>query len=430
MNKSIQSIRGMHDILPKDTIIWQYIEHTLKSIVHDYGYKEIRFPIVENTNLFQRSIGEITDVVEKEMYNFKDRNENSITLRPEGTSGCVRAGIEHGLFYNNQEQRLWYYGPMFRYERPQKGRHRQFHQFSAEAFGCTGPNIDAELILITARCWEKLGINKNISLEINSIGSIQSRTNYRKKLISFLEKHLKKLDHYALRRLHSNPLRILDTKNHATKELLHAAPMINDYLDNDSHTHFSKLCQLLDATKIPYTINPYLVRGLDYYNKTVFEWITTTDHNNKKKTICAGGRYDTLIQELGGPSVPAIGFSMGIERIILLMQAINHEIFNKNIHNDVYLINSSDFDIQKHAILISENIRSEFPSIRLIVHHRKDSIKKQIHLAYKNKTKILLILNEENFLKKTIILKNLQTNAEEILKLHEINTKLKYILNI
>lgn len=426
-DKNIQSIRGMHDYLPKDTILWQYIENILITILNSYGYKEIRFPIIEDTNLFKRSIGEVTDVIEKEMYNFTDRNGNNLTLRPEGTSGCVRAGIKHGLFYH-QEQRLWYIGPMFRYERPQKGRYRQFHQFSAEAFGQIGPDIDAELILITARCWEKLGINHHLSLELNSIGSLSSRINYRKKLITFLEKNLSNLDNNALRRLYSNPLRILDTKNTKTKELLLNAPILSDHLDDDSRVHFSELCQLLNFLGVPYRVNPHLVRGLDYYNKTVFEWVT--DSLGVKKTICAGGRYDELVQELGGYSVPAIGFSIGLERVILLMQEINNiTILNKNIYIDVYLISIGD-NSRKHAMLLSENIRSTLPSLRLMVHHGGGDIKKQFYCANKHKPQIVLIMNEKNALEKTIILKNLQSKTQEILKHNAVSERLKNILHI
>lgn len=429
-NTKIQSIRGMHDCLPQDITIWQYVENTFKTILNSYGYKEIRFPIVENTNLFKRSIGEMTDVIEKEMYSFDDRNKNNLTLRPEGTSGCVRAGIEHGLFYK-KEQRLWYLGPMFRYERPQKGRYRQFHQFSAEAFGQIGPDIDVELILITARCWKQLGINHHLSLELNSIGSLSSRLNYRKKLITFLEKNSNNLDHNDLRRLYSNPMRILDTKNSKTKELLLHAPILSEYLDNDSRTHFSELCQLLDLLEIPYTVNPYLVRGLDYYNKTVFEWVT--DSLGVKKTICAGGRYDELVQELGGDAVPAVGFSIGLERVILLMREIdNNSFLNKNntyIDIDVYLISLGD-NSKKYSIQLSEHIHSILPSLRLMVHHGKNNIKRQLHSANKYKTRTILIINEKNSLTKTVILKNLQLGTQETLQHDEVVERLRNILFI
>ncbi|URJ23307.1 histidine--tRNA ligase [Blochmannia endosymbiont of Camponotus sp. C-003] len=426
-HKNIQSVRGMHDYVPKDTILWQYIENTLITILNSYGYNEIRFPIIEDTNLFKRSIGEVTDVIEKEMYSFTDRNGKNLTLRPEGTSGCVRAGINHGLFYH-QEQRLWYLGPMFRHERPQKGRYRQFHQFSAEAFGQIGPDIDAELILITARCWKKLGIHHHLSLELNSIGSLSSRIKYRKKLITFLEKNLSNLDNNALRRLYSNPMRILDTKNTKTKELLLNAPILNDHLDDDSHVHFSELCQLLNLLGISYTVNPYLVRGLDYYNKTVFEWVT--DSLGVKKTICAGGRYDELVQELGGHSVPAIGFSIGLERIILLMQKINNNTFlNNNIYIDVYLISIGNHS-RKYAMLLAENIRSKLPSVRLMVHHGGGNIKKQFYCANKHKPRIVLIMNAKNVLENTIVLENLQSKNQEILKHDAVTERLRHILDI
>lgn len=275
MAKNIQAIRGMNDYLPGETAIWQRIEGTLKNVLGSYGYSEIRLPIVEQTPLFKRAIGEVTDVVEKEMYTFEDRNGDSLTLRPEGTAGCVRAGIEHGLLYN-QEQRLWYIGPMFRHERPQKGRYRQFHQLGVEAFGLQGPDIDAELILLTARWWRALGIAEHVNLELNSIGSLDARANYRDALVAYLEQHKEKLDEDCKRRMYTNPLRVLDSKNPDVQALLNDAPALGDYLDDDSREHFAGLCKLLEAAGIAYTVNQRLVRGLDYYNRTVFEWVTNS----------------------------------------------------------------------------------------------------------------------------------------------------------
>lgn len=296
MAKNIQAIRGMNDYLPADTVIWQRIETILKRVLAGYGYSEIRTPIVEQTPLFRRAIGEVTDVVEKEMYTFDDRNGESVTLRPENTAGCVRAGIEHGLLYN-QEQRVWYLGPMFRYERPQKGRYRQFYQLGAEVFGLQGPDIDAELILLTARWWRELGIFEHVTLELNSIGSLAARANYREALVAFLEQHKDKLDEDCKRRMYSNPLRVLDSKNPEVQQLLNDAPELFDYLDAESKEHFDSLCALLDGAGIKYRINQRLVRGLDYYNRTVFEWVTTA--LGAQGTVCAGGRYDGLVEQLG-----------------------------------------------------------------------------------------------------------------------------------
>lgn len=426
MHKNVQSIRGMHDCLPQDTVIWRYIENTFVTVLSSYGYNEIRFPILEYSDLFKRSIGEITDVVEKEMYNFNDRNGISITLRPEGTSGCVRAGIEHGLFYH-QEQRLWYFGPMFRYERPQKGRYRQFHQFGVEVFGQMGPNIDVELILVATRCWKALGISQYVTLELNSIGSTSSRINYRNALINFLKKNMDVLDNNALRRLYSNPMRILDTKNDKTIKLLHDAPILSDYLDEESRCHFFELCELLDISGVHYVINPFLVRGLDYYNRTVFEWVT--EELGIKKTICAGGRYDGLVQRLGGKSVPAIGFSAGLERVILLVKKIDSDFLSKNICTDVYLITLGSY-AQKKSIVLSENLRSYLPTLRIITSHYVDNFKKQFSYACNNNTRIVLTMNENNTLQKMVLLQDLKLRYDITVGYDEIVVKLKKLLHL
>lgn len=424
MNKNIQSIRGMSDFLPQDVIMWRYIENIFVTILNHYGYNEIRFPIVEYTSLFERSIGEVTDVVEKEMYNFFDRSGNNLTLRPEGTSSCVRLGIEHGLFYH-QEQRFWYLGPMFRYERPQKGRFRQFHQFGVEAFGSIGPDVDVELILITARCWKKLGISEYLTLEVNSIGSISSRINYRKKLIDFFEKNSDSLDHDALCRLYSNPMRLLDTKNNKIKKLLCNAPILSDYLDEDSRLHFFEFCELLDISGIQYIVNPYLVRGLDYYNRTVFEWVTK--NLGVKKTICAGGRYDELVKQLGGSAIPAVGFSIGLERIMLLIDMVNNVSLPKNICTDIYLMTIGN-NARKKSIVLSEKIRTYLPNIRMIVNHSDDNLKKQFSYAYKNNTRIVLIMNDQNIADKMILLKDLKLGYCINISYDEILEKLKTLL--
>lgn len=422
MNKNIQSIRGMNDCLPRDTIIWRCVENIFMTILNSYGYNEIRFPIVERLDLFKRSIGNLTDVIEKEMYNFDDRNGNHLTLRPEGTSGCVRAGIENGLFYH-QEQRFWYFGPMFRYERPQKGRYRQFHQFGAEVFGKIEPNIDVELILITARCWKALGISQYLTLELNSIGSIASRRQYCKELIEFFEKNLISLDDNSLKRLYSNPMRILDTKNSKIKELLCNAPVLSDYLDEASRFHFFELCKLLDISGVQYTINPYLVRGLDYYNRTVFEWVT--ENLGVKKTVCAGGRYDELVQKLGGKPMPAVGFSIGVERVILLMQTINSVFLPKQLCIDIYVI-VLGYNAKKSSIVLSEEIRSYFPKLRILVSCSNDNgLKKQFSLAYKNNARIVLVMNRKNTLKKMILFKDLHMGYYMTVSYDKILEKLK-----
>ncbi len=316
MSKNIQSIRGMNDILPEATPVWQYFENTARQLLNRYGYSEIRMPIVEQTELFSRAVGEVTDIVEKEMYTFTDRNDDSLSLRPEGTAGCIRAGIQHGLLHN-QQQRLWYTGAMFRHERPQKGRYRQFHQIGVEAFGMQGPDIDAELIAITARLWKTLGL-RNLRLEINTLGTPASRHAYRDLLVEYFTAHHEQLDDDSRRRLHTNPMRILDTKNPDLKELVAAAPNLHDHLDDVSREHFATLCSLLDGMGIVYEVNPRLVRGLDYYTHMVFEWVT--DDLGAQSTVCAGGRYDGLVEQLGGKSTPGVGFGMGMERLILLLE--------------------------------------------------------------------------------------------------------------
>ncbi|MCL7751013.1 histidine--tRNA ligase [Guyparkeria hydrothermalis] len=314
MSKTPKSIRGMHDVLPDDTPAWQRLETALRETAAAYGYEEIRMPIVEQTALFARSIGEVTDIVEKEMYTFDDRNGDSLTLRPEGTAGCVRACLQHGIIHN-QQRRLWYTGPMFRHERPQKGRYRQFHQFGVETFGVAGPELEIELIQMAASLWQRLGI-EDVRLEINTLGQPEARARHREVLIEYLEGHADQLDEEARRRLHENPLRVLDSKNPEIQPILEAAPKLADYLDEESAADFAKTRELLDALGIPYRVNPRLVRGLDYYNKLVFEWVT--ESLGAQGTICAGGRYDGLVEQLGGRATPAAGFAIGIERLLSL----------------------------------------------------------------------------------------------------------------
>jgi histidyl-tRNA synthetase len=306
----------MNDILPEASSAWQHLESVLREVVHAYGYSEMRLPLLEKTELFKRSIGEVTDIVEKEMYTFEDRNGDSLTLRPEGTAGCVRACMEHGLLHN-QVQRFWYGGPMFRHERPQKGRYRQFHQIGVESFGMAGPDIDAEMIFMTTRMWQRLGL-EHVVLQINSLGTPAARSSYRTALVEYLGGRFDELDEDSKRRLESNPLRILDSKNPALQAVVDEAPLLPDYLDEESRQHFAGLLALLDAAEIAYEVNPRLVRGLDYYSRTVFEWVT--DQLGAQGTICAGGRYDGLVEYLGGRPTPAFGFAIGMERLLALLQ--------------------------------------------------------------------------------------------------------------
>lgn len=421
--KNIQAIRGMNDYLPADTVVWQRIEQILKQVLGSYGFSEIRLPIVEQTPLFKRAIGEVTDVVEKEMYTFDDRNGESLTLRPEGTAGCVRAGIEHGLLYN-QEQRLWYIGPMFRYERPQKGRYRQFHQIGAEVFGLQGPDIDAELIMMTARWWKALGIAEHVSLELNSIGSLEARANYRDALVAFLEQHVDVLDEDCKRRMYTNPLRVLDSKNPEVQTLLNDAPTLGDYLDEESREHFSGLCSLLDAAGIAYTVNQRLVRGLDYYNRTVFEWVTSS--LGSQGTVCAGGRYDGLVEQLGGRATPAVGFAMGLERLVLLVQAVNPE-FEPTRIVDVYVIASGQ-GVQSAAMLLAEQLRDALPELKLMTNFGGGNFKKQFARADKWGARIALVLGEDEVANGQLVIKDLRNGEQQTLAQSDAATLLASML--
>lgn len=423
MAKNIQAIRGMNDYLPADTALWQHIEGILKQVLAGYGYSEIRMPIVEQTPLFKRAIGEITDVVEKEMYTFDDRNGESLTLRPEGTAGCVRAGIEHGLLYN-QEQRLWYVGPMFRYERPQKGRYRQFHQLGVEVFGLRGPDIDAELILLTARCWRELGISEHVQLELNSIGSLEARANYRDALVAFLEQHKEKLDEDCKRRMYSNPLRVLDSKNPVVQQLVDDAPKLSDYLDEESKHHFSGLCELLDEAGIPYTVNERLVRGLDYYNRTVFEWITNS--LGAQGTVCAGGRYDGLVEQLGGRATPAVGFAMGLERLVLLIQTVNPD-FKVPATVEVYLV-SSGSGAQNAAMQLAESLRDALPTLKLMTNYGGGNVKKQFTRADKWGARVALMLGESEVAAQQVVVKDLRNGEQETLAQADVAARLAVML--
>jgi histidyl-tRNA synthetase len=400
----IQAIRGMNDILPNETLIWQHAETILRRIFQNHAYQEIRFPILEKTELFKRSIGEVTDIVEKEMYTFLDRNEDSLSLRPEGTACCVRAGIEHNLFYN-QIQRLWYIGPYFRYERPQKGRYRQFHQCSAEVFGLSGPDIDAELILMSSMMLDKLGIHSSAVLQINSLGSIESRKKYRQELIDYLTRYQDSLDEDSQRRLHTNPLRILDSKNQSMKDLINHAPKLTEYLDEESRIHFEKLQDYLNHAGIAFEVNPCLVRGLDYYNKTVFEWVT--NHLGAQGTICAGGRYDTLVEQLGGKPTPAVGFSLGLERAILLIEQLKHREIENHLH--AYLITENDaaFAI---GLKLANYLRSKVAGLRLMLHCGGGNLKSQFKKADKSGAVYAIIIGEHEIKTRSVSLKALREN--------------------
>nr|WP_272903007.1 histidine--tRNA ligase [Xenorhabdus sp. Sc-CR9] len=414
----------MNDCLPVETAVWQRIESTVKRVLSGYGFSEIRTPIVEQTPLFKRAIGEVTDVVEKEMYTFDDRNGESLTLRPENTAGCVRAGIQHGLLYN-QEQRLWYIGPMFRYERPQKGRSRQFHQLGAEVFGLQGPDIDAEMILMTARWWRELGIADHVTLELNSIGSLEARANYREALVAFLEQHKEKLDEDCQRRMYTNPLRVLDSKNPEIQQLLNDAPELFDYLDAESREHFDGLCQILNSAGIKYRINQRLVRGLDYYNRTVFEWITSA--LGAQGTICAGGRYDGLVEQLGGKATPAVGFAMGMERMVLLVQEVNPDFVADLTVADVYLSSFGEGS-QQAALILAEKIRDQLPELRLMTNHGGGNFKKQLVRAGKHGAKVALILGEDEIQAGNITVKDLRNGEQETLPQQTIAARLTELL--
>ena len=408
MAKVIQAIRGMNDCAPTESPLWQWVEGQVKQVLASYGYSEVRMPIVESTPLFARAIGEVTDVVSKEMYTFWD-NDEQLTLRPEGTAGCVRAAIEHGWIYNN-EQRLWYMGPMFRHERPQKGRYRQFHQAGVEVFGIANPEIDAELIILTARLWKALGIDQHVSLQLNSIGSLEARANYRSALVAFLENHQDLMSDEEKERLVKNPLRILDTKNQALQEVLNDAPKLLDYLDEESRTHFATLCQLLDDMGIVYEVNPKLVRGLDYYNKTVFEWVTSA--LGAQGTVCGGGRYDGLVEQLGGHAAPGVGFAMGLERLVLLVQEVNAALPVANTV-DVYLVYSGQ-GATLNAFQLAETIRSALPQIRVMTHCSGGKFQKQFKRADKVDAKLALVIGESEVAEKTVVVKDLRSSAEQV----------------
>jgi len=404
----LQSIRGMNDLLPEQSATWQYLEATVARVLSRYSYREIRFPVLEQTELFKRAVGEVTDIVEKEMYSFDDRNGDNLSLRPEGTAGCVRACTENGLLHN-QTQRLWYSGPMFRHERPQKGRLRQFHQVGVEAFGLTGPDIDGELLLITARLWKELKIDHAVTLQINSLGTSADRANYRAALVDYLSAREDQLDEDSQRRLSTNPMRILDSKNPQTQALLNDAPSLKDFIDQESKDHFEKLRAILDAAGVAYEINPRLVRGLDYYGKTVFEWVTT--HLGAQGTVCAGGRYDGLVEQLGGKPCPGVGFAMGVERLVLLLDELGVVPDSVGQIVDLYLVAVGDVGTQ--ALVLGENLRSNCPTIRLQTNCGGGSFKSQMKKADKSAASIALILGDDEAASKKIGVKFLREDRPQ-----------------
>ena len=421
MAKTIQAIRGMNDCLPTQSPLWQKVEGIVKNVISAYGYSEVRMPIVEMTHLFKRAIGEVTDVVEKEMYTFDD-NGDSLTLRPEGTAGCVRSGIENGLLYN-QEQRLWYMGPMFRHERPQKGRYRQFHQCGVEVFGIDGPDVDAELIMMTARLWRELGIAEHLRLELNSIGSLEARGEYRTALIAFLEQHEEVLDEDAKRRMYTNPLRVLDTKNKDIQAILGDAPKLSDYLDEESKQHFAGLCELLDAAGIEYTVNERLVRGLDYYNRTVFEWMT--ESLGSQGTVCGGGRYDGLVEQLGGKATPAVGFAMGLERLVLMMETLGNQEVRRAV--DVYVVTGGEGTMMA-GMKLAETLREQVPGLRVMNHFGGGNFKKQFKRADKVGAAVALVLGEDEVAQGTVVLKDLTGGEQTTVALTDIAAQLNHLV--
>ena len=408
MTQTVTGVRGMPDILPEDIALWQHVESVLRDIMRRYGYRELRVPIVERTELFKRSIGEVTDIVEKEMYSFEDRNSEGLTLRPEATAGIVRAGINHGLFHN-QKQKLWSMGPMFRYEKPQKGRNRQFHQFDVEVFGFPGPDVDAELLMISARIWRELGIDA-VELQLNSLGTPATRQNYRAELIEYFNAHRDALDDEALARLERNPMRLLDSKNPDMQALIAAAPKITDFLDTESAEHFASLQEMLTAAGMRFQINPRLVRGLDYYTRTVFEWVT--DKLGSQGAVCAGGRYDGLVEHLGGRATPAIGWALGIERLVELYRLETNVLPQGS--PDAYLVAVGD-EAQAKALLLADELRDKDPLLKIEVNCGGGSFKSQFKRADKSGAVLALILGESEISAGTIGIKALRNDSEQFM---------------
>jgi histidyl-tRNA synthetase len=412
MAKKLQAVRGMRDILPDQTPLWQFVENTARRVFQSYAYREIRTPILEMTELFKRSIGEVTDIVEKEMYTFEDRNGDSLTLRPEGTAGCVRACMENGLLHN-QVQRLWYQGAMFRHERPQKGRYRQFRQLGLEAYGMEGPDIDLEVILLTARLWKELGI-PGLELQINTLGTPDERQTYRTRLVEYLQAHRDQLDGDSLRRLESNPLRVLDSKNPDMAELIAGAPSLMDDLGEVSRAHFEVITGGLDAAGVDYVINTRLVRGLDYYSRTVFEWVT--DLLGAQGTVCAGGRYDGLVEQLGGRHSPAVGFGMGVDRVVAVLEELDYSSSENDPHAYLVLVGES---VQGPGLVLAERLRNALPGLRLQVNCGGGSFKSQFKKADRSGASLALILGEDELNNRQAGVKWLREQREQVSLSHD-----------
>jgi histidyl-tRNA synthetase len=406
MGENIQPIRGMNDVLPADGAAWQLLERVCRETFAEYGYREMRVPMLERTELFKRSIGEMTDIVEKEMYTFEDRGGDSVTLRPEATAGIVRACISNGLLHN-QRQKVWCAGPMFRYERPQKGRYRQFHQVDVEALGFPGPDVDAELIIMSARIWRKLGLD-GLALNINSLGTPESRRAYRAKLVEYFRGHSAVLDEDSRRRLEGNPLRILDSKNPAMRAVIEGAPLLTDHLDPESAAHFARLRADLDAAGIPYVVNPRLVRGLDYYARTVFEWVTTD--LGSQDAVCSGGRYDGLVQQLGGESVPGIGWALGEERVVELLRLKG--LVGDEAYADVYVV-LGGAAAEAAGLRVSETLREALPGLRVEMNCGAGGFKSQMKRADRSGARYAVILGDEEVARGVVALKPLREDAEQ-----------------
>ena len=422
MAKFIEPVRGMNDILPEEMTQWRRLETLTRAVLESYGYREIRLPVVEKTELFKRSIGDTTDIVEKEMYTFVDRSEESLTLRPEATAGMVRAGLSNGLLYN-QVQRLWCAGPMFRHERPQKGRYRQFHQVDVEAFGLASPDIDAELMLMTARLWKRLGL-RHVELQINSLGTAESRAAYREKLVAYFEPHRDRLDEDSRRRLGTNPLRILDSKVPETQALVAQAPSLVQHLDPESQQHFERLQQLLSDAGLAYRVNPRLVRGLDYYTRTVFEWTTTK--LGAQDAVCSGGRYDGLVAQLGGKPTPATGFAMGMERLVALLQEEGVQAAADAPH--AYMVRVGDA-AERAGLVLAERLREALPELRLTVDCGGGSFGSQLKRADKSGAPVALILGDDETAGKRVGLKPLRGGEQEQVSWDALSARMQGLLD-
>lgn len=408
MANLIQAIRGMNDVLPEETPRWRALETILLQCLAQYGYEEIRFPLVESTQLFKRSIGEATDIVEKEMYTFTDLNGDSLTLRPEGTACCLRACLQHGLLYN-QQQKLWYMGPMYRHEKPQKGRYRQFHQFGVEAFGIAGVGIEVELIAFFNRVLRQLKIDSAVTLQLNTLGSVEERLQYREKLVAYLLANRDALDPDSVRRIERNPLRVLDSKDSGTQRILENAPKMFDCLGQESKQRFQTLCDKLDALKITYQINTHLVRGLDYYGQTVFEWVT--DKLGSQATVCGGGRYDILVEQMGGPPTPAVGLAMGIERLLLLLETLQAE--QPMVQSFSIFMMGDSAESMIGLLVLAEKLRSYNPEWRILTHLSVGSFKSLFKKADKSGADVAIIIGEEERIQQKFSVKLLRKESSQ-----------------